>query len=84
MSEFPFQKPDMDIKLTEATLYPTLWGKYSHKAKASAEKDYDDRDSHLQNQPLCPSTIDVDFLSNLRIRIRIHCKNANAPGVPVR
>lgn len=61
------------------TLNPTQWGSYTYKAKASAENDDCGRVSHLQSQLPGPNTTGVDFVSHLRAKIRVHCKNANAP-----
>lgn len=67
----------------KGTLNPTPWGKYTRKTKVSEENDYYSRGSHLQNEPPGPNTIDVDFVSNLRVKIRIDCKNATVPDVLV-
>ena len=61
------------------TLNPTQWGSYPHKAKASAENDDYGRVTHLQSQLPGLNTTDVDFVSHLRAKIRVHCINADAP-----
>lgn len=66
----------------KGTLNPTPWGKYTRKTKVSEENDYY-RSSHLQNEPPSPKTIDTDFVSNLRVKIRVQCENASAPEVLV-
>lgn len=79
----PFQKPDREAKLTESTQSPTPWGKYTRKTKANAENECCNWDPYWWNRSPRPNTVAVDFVSNLRVKIRIHYKNANVSEVPV-